>query len=98
MTAIDTTSVPSAPNGSEPPAPVDPFASVVKRRPSYPDRVAARAEGIRFVRVVMAVIAAPFYLLGLVVGVVWLAARWCIGAVAEGFDTARRTRSGEGGT
>ena len=57
---------------------------------SFPDRVAARAEQIRFTRVILTVIAAPFYLVGLLVGVVWVGLRWVFAAVQEGFASASK--------
>lgn len=55
---------------------------------NYAERVADRAAEIRFVQLVLTLLALPFFLLGLVVGLVWLAVRWCYAAVLVGFDQA----------
>lgn len=57
---------------------------------SLPDRVAARrAHDADIVRVLLTVIAAPFFALGWLVGGVASAVLWCCAAVAEGFDSGR---------
>lgn len=50
------------------------------------DRVAARAAEVQFVRLVLSLLALPFFVLGLMVGVLWLAVRWCYAAVMVGFE------------
>lgn len=86
---IDTTAVPPASAGPDHGKTV----GVPAKRKAYPERVAERAEQIRFGRVLLMVLAAPFYVVGLLVGVVWVAFRWCVAATAEGVaDVRRRAR------
>lgn len=59
--------------------------------------VADRAATYDPVRAVLAVLAFPFYVLGLVLGVLWLAVTWLFAAVAAGVDDAR-SRAGGGET
>ena len=56
--------------------------------PNYVERVAARAEQIKFIQLVLTVLALPFFIVGVIVGVVWLAVRWCYAAVIVGFETS----------
>lgn len=61
---------------------------------TFPTRVAARAADIQPVRVLLSVLAAPFYLLGLFVGVLIVAFAWCWAAVAVGIgDVKARGRA-----
>ena len=55
---------------------------------SFSQRVAARAGEIRILRILLTVLAAPFYVIGFVVGFVWLAVRWTISALIIGFSDA----------
>lgn len=64
---------------------------------AFSERVAERASQVRLVRVVLSVLAFPFYLLGGLVGLVWVALVWCWAAVAVGFDDARK-RGDDGGS
>lgn len=59
--------------------------------------VATKAATYDPVRALLAVLAFPFYVLGVVLGVLWLAGTWLFAAVAAGVDDARR-RAGEGET
>lgn len=59
---------------------------------SYPDTVAARAAELRPARLLLSVLAAPFWLLGMVAGVVWLVVAWAVAAVQVGFADARGGR------
>ena len=52
--------------------------------PGFVDRVAVEAMQVRPVRVLLTVLALPFYALGVVVGVLWLAARFTFGAIKVG--------------
>lgn len=64
---------------------------------SYVDRVAERAASVRLVRVLLSLLAAPFYVLGLVAALVVLAASWAWAACGVGFaDLKDRTRGGAG--
>ena len=66
--------------------------TAVKR--SYVDRVADRAADVQVVRLLLSLLALPFWLLGLLVGVLWLAIRWCYAAAIVGFgDVKRRSRN-----
>ena len=53
------------------------------------DRIAAKAVDLRPLRILLSIIAAPFYVLGLVVGVLIVAATWCYAAVGVGITDAR---------
>ena len=56
--------------------------------------VATKAATYDPVRAVLAVLAFPFYVLGLVLGVLWLAGTWIYAAVAAGIVDARERASG----
>ncbi|MEM9516031.1 MAG: hypothetical protein AAGA42_14360 [Actinomycetota bacterium] len=56
---------------------------------SFPERVAQRATEVQVARLLLSLLAVPFYVLGFVVGVVWLAIRWIYAAVVVGFADAR---------
>lgn len=56
------------------------------------DRIAAKAAETRPLRILLSIIAFPFYLLGLVIGVVVVAFSWCYVAVGVGIDDARKRR------
>lgn len=56
---------------------------------TFPARVAAKANELRPARVVLSVLAFPFYVVGLVVGVVWVAVAWAFAAVAVGVADVR---------
>lgn len=53
---------------------------------TFPERVANRAADVKFVQLLLTIVALPFFVLGLVVGLVWLAVRWCYAAVLVGFE------------
>lgn len=54
--------------------------------PNFPERVADRAADIKFVQLLLTVVALPFFVIGVVVGLVWLAVKWCYAAVLVGFE------------
>lgn len=56
---------------------------------SYSARVAAQAASIRPLRAVLTVLAVPFYVLGLLAGLVFVAVLWAAGAVKLGMVDAR---------
>lgn len=56
---------------------------------SYPQRVASRAAEIKPAKAALTIVATPFYVIGLVLGLILVAALWCWAAVGEGIDTAR---------
>lgn len=53
--------------------------------PNFPERVAAKAVDIRVARILLTILAAPFYVVGFVAGVLWLALRWVFAALVVGF-------------
>ena len=55
---------------------------------SFVDRVASQAAEVQLLRVLLTVIAFPFYVIGFVVAVLWVAARWIYAAAAVGFTDA----------
>lgn len=59
---------------------------------NYTQRVGERAQQIQVVRLVLAVLAAPLYALGWLVGILVVALLWLLAATAVGFSDAR-TRS-----
>lgn len=63
---------------------------------TYPDRVAARAADLQVARVLLGILAAPFWLIGFVVGVIWTAAVWLWAAALVGYSDARKNVSGNG--
>lgn len=64
--------------------------------PSFPARVAAAAGEVRLVRVVLTILALPFYLLGLLVGLLVVAVSWSVAAVKVGVDDVRTRSSRDG--
>jgi len=56
------------------------------------DRVAERAATVKPARVALSVLASPFYVLGLLVGVAWLLFAWAYAAVLVGVADARARR------
>jgi hypothetical protein len=57
---------------------------------SYPERVAAKAVEVKLARVLLSVLAAPFYVLGWVVALLVVVVMWCVAAVQVGFADGRR--------
>lgn len=57
------------------------------------DRVAEQAAALQPLRVLLTILAAPFYVLGLAVGFVWLALAWAYAAVLVGVADARKARA-----
>lgn len=62
--------------------------------PSFPDRVAARASEVRPTRLALSILAAPFYVLGWLLGVLLVAFSWVAAAVTVGISDARTRRDG----
>ena len=60
------------------------------------DRVAARAAEVQFVRLLLSLLALPFFVVGVIVGVLWLAVRWCYAAVMVGFEQMNRDDANAG--
>lgn len=53
---------------------------------NYPEKVAARAADIRAVSLLLSLLALPFFVIGFVVGILWLAIRWSYAALLIGFE------------
>jgi hypothetical protein len=53
------------------------------------DKVAARASGVAPLKVLLTVLAAPFWLVGAVAGLVWVALVWAWAALCVGASDAR---------
>jgi len=60
----------------------------------FTTRVAVKASEVRPVRALLTVLAFPFYALGFLLGVLWLALTWLFAAAAVGVSDAR-ARGGE---
>lgn len=54
------------------------------------DRVAAAAQTVKPLRLLLSLLAFPFYLLGLVAGLVVVVAVWVVAAVQVGFTDVRK--------
>ena len=61
---------------------------------SVVERVQLQAAQVRVIRVLLSVVAAPFYVLGLTVAVLWVAVSWCIAAAQVGFADVRKRGDG----
>lgn len=59
------------------------------------DRVAERAATYQPAKILLTVLAVPFYVVGFVVGVLWVALAWAWAAVLVGVGDVRR-RDGDG--
>lgn len=66
-------------------------------RVGFADRVAAKAVEVRVLRLLLTLLALPFYVLGVVVAFVWLAVKWCCAAVAVGFADVKAKRGDAAG-
>lgn len=71
--------------------------SEVEKRKGYIDRVGDRAADIKVVALLLSLIALPFYVLGVVVAVLWLAVKWCYAAVLVGFADVKGKRGDAAG-
>lgn len=60
---------------------------------SFPERVAVKAADVAVAKVLLTILALPFYVLGFVVGVVWVAMRWIFAAVVVGFADVNTRRA-----
>lgn len=63
--------------------------------PNAVDRVAAAAQEIKPLRLLLSVVAFPFYLLGLLAGLVVVVLVWIAAAAQVGFADVRRDRRDE---
>lgn len=61
---------------------------------TFPERVATRAQSVNVVKLLLSVLALPFYVLGIVAGVLWLVIQFAYAGVVVGFSDAARRRSG----
>lgn len=57
---------------------------------TFPERVAQRAQTVAVARVLLSIVAAPFYVLGFVVGLLAAMVLWTYAACAIGFADARK--------
>lgn len=64
---------------------------------NFVDQVAERAAEIRVARIILSLIALPFFVIGFVIGVLWVAARWVFAAAMIGFEqvTASSSEAGD---
>lgn len=58
-------------------------------KPTLIDRVAARSRNVKLLRVILWVLAAPFYALGFLAALAWVALLFAGGALIEGFKDLR---------
>ena len=63
---------------------------------SYPDRVAAKVADVKLSRILLTVLAFPFYALGFVLGLLVAVVLWCGAAIAVGISDARKDRVTDG--
>lgn len=60
---------------------------------AFVDRVAEQALTLRPLKILLTILAVPFYVLGWLVGLLWVAVLFAVGAVKVGFaDASARTR------
>lgn len=71
--------------------------TTVERAPGFADRVAAKAVDVRIFKLILSLLALPFYVLGVVAAVVWLAVRWCYAAVIVGFADVTKQDGADAG-
>lgn len=71
--------------------------TTVPAKRTYVDRVADRAAEIKVVALILSLIALPFYLLGGLVAIVWLAIRWSYAALLVGFADVKSKRGNAAG-
>lgn len=57
--------------------------------PGFVDRVAAEALDVRPLKAVLTLLAMPFYVLGCVLGLLWVVVRFAVGAVKVGIADAQ---------
>lgn len=60
---------------------------------AFVDRVAEQALTLRPLKILLTILAVPFYVLGWLVGLLWVAVLFAVGAIKVGFaDASARTR------
>lgn len=60
---------------------------------SFPERVALKAADVAVAKILLTILALPFYALGFVAGLVWVAVRWIFAAVVVGFGDVNPRRA-----
>lgn len=63
---------------------------------TFPTRVAQQAAEVRIARIVLSVIASPFWLLGYLVAFVVCVFVWCIAAIQVGYQDGRKRKVADG--
>ncbi len=61
---------------------------------TFPERVATRAQSVNVLKLILSVLMVPLYVVGFVVGALWLAVSWSYAALVVGFGDAKRLRGG----
>lgn len=59
------------------------------------DRVAAAAQTVKPLRIILSVLAFPFYLLGLLAGLIVVLFMWVVAAVQVGFSDVHKRDAGD---
>lgn len=59
---------------------------------TFPDRVQARAQQVNVVRLLVSVLMIPFWIVGALVGILFLVVSWAYAACAVGFNDAKAVR------
>lgn len=57
------------------------------------DRIAYHAVNVQPLRLLLSILAAPFYAIGFICAVVWFGFAWCYAAVGVGFSDAKSRRN-----
>lgn len=58
------------------------------------DRIAVQAQQFKPLRALLTLLAAPFYLVGLLIGFVWIAIAWCYAAALIGVRDVKDRKNG----
>ena len=61
---------------------------------TFPDRVVARAHEVNAAKILLSILALPFYVVGFVAGVVWLVVTFAYAGVQVGFGDVKRRGGG----
>ena len=61
---------------------------------TFPTRVAAAAQEVRIARVLLSVIAAPFWAVGYLVAFIVCVVVWCVAACQVGYQDGRKRKPG----
>jgi len=57
------------------------------------DRIAYHAVQVQPLRLLLSILAAPFYAVGFLAAVIWFGLAWCYAAVGVGFSDGKRRRN-----